>query len=125
MALRTGPTSVGEEAITLRILAAPGLVRQRLGQVAGLGLHLIEQPHILDRDRRLVGEGRGQLDLLVGEGAARSIVTMFRCLGWRLALSLVADRKGGRGGGQFLLQFPSSASGSHKALVMAGPNAAG
>ena len=27
----------------------------------------LEQPHVLDRDHRLVGEGRHQLDLLVGE----------------------------------------------------------
>src|SRR5262249_13477637 len=29
----------------------------------------LEQPHVLDRDHRLVGEGREQLYLLVGEGA--------------------------------------------------------
>jgi hypothetical protein len=27
-----------------------------------------EQSHILDRDHRLIGEGRDQLNLLVGEG---------------------------------------------------------
>ena len=30
-------------------------------------LHLVEQPHVLDRDHRLVGEGFEQLDLLLGE----------------------------------------------------------
>ena len=30
-------------------------------------LHLVEQPRVLDRDHRLVGEGRDKLDLLVGE----------------------------------------------------------
>ena len=30
-------------------------------------LHLVEQAHVLDGDHRLVGEGRDQLDLLVGE----------------------------------------------------------
>ena len=30
-------------------------------------LHLVEQPHVLDGDHRLVGEGLNQLDLLVGE----------------------------------------------------------
>ena len=30
-------------------------------------LHLLEQPHVLDRDHRLVGKGLNQLDLLVGE----------------------------------------------------------
>ncbi len=34
-----------------------GLVSQRLLQLAGLGLHLIEQPGILDGDDGLVGEG--------------------------------------------------------------------
>ena len=29
--------------------------------------HLVEQPHVLDRDHRLVGEGCDQLDLLLGE----------------------------------------------------------
>ena len=33
----------------------------------GARLHLLEQPHVLDRDHRLVGEGLDQLDLLVGE----------------------------------------------------------
>ena len=33
-------------------------------------LRLVEQPHILDRDHGLVGEGLQQLDLLVREGAA-------------------------------------------------------
>ena len=42
-------------------------VLQRLRQFAGAGLDAFEQPHVLDRDRRLVGEGRDQLDLLVGE----------------------------------------------------------
>jgi hypothetical protein len=30
-------------------------------------LDLVEQPHVLDRDHRLVGEGGDQLDLLIGE----------------------------------------------------------
>ena len=30
-------------------------------------LHLLEQPRVLDGDHGLVGEGRDQLDLLVGE----------------------------------------------------------
>ena len=36
-------------------------------ELAALVLDFLEQPHVLDRDRRLVGEGRNQLDLLVGE----------------------------------------------------------
>ena len=38
---------------------------------AQLGLavaQLVEQPRVLDRDHRLIGEAGGQLDLLVGEG---------------------------------------------------------
>jgi hypothetical protein len=32
-------------------------------------LDFIEQPHVLDRNHRLVGKGRKKLDLLVGEGS--------------------------------------------------------
>src|SRR5262249_40825667 len=37
-------------------------------QVAITGIHLREQPDVLDRDHRLVGEGRHELDLFVSEG---------------------------------------------------------
>ena len=67
IALRTGSTSVGEEAITLRILLLPGLIDQRLGEVAGLRLHLLEQSHVADRNHRLVREGLQQGNLLVAE----------------------------------------------------------
>ena len=43
------------------------LVLARLGELAALVLDFVEQPHVLDRDHRLVGEGRHQLDLLLGE----------------------------------------------------------
>ena len=36
-------------------------------QFARAGLHAFEQAHVLDRDRRLIGECRDQLDLFVGE----------------------------------------------------------
>jgi len=39
------------------MLLAAGLVSQRLLQLTGLGLHLIEQSRILDGDDGLVGEG--------------------------------------------------------------------
>src|SRR5262245_49542136 len=39
----------------------------RLGELAGASLHLVEQPHVLDRDHRLVGEGLQKLDLSVRE----------------------------------------------------------
>ena len=48
-------------------VAAAGLVSQRLGKIARLRLHLVEQTDVLDGDHRLVGEGRGQFDLLGGE----------------------------------------------------------
>ena len=53
--------------MTLQHLRGRRLLLQRLGQFARARLHLVEQPHVLDRDHRLVGEGRDQLDLLVGE----------------------------------------------------------
>src|SRR5215470_14498739 len=34
-------------------------------------LHLVKQPDVLDRDHRLVGEGRSELNLLVGERSYR------------------------------------------------------
>ena len=43
------------------------LVLARLRELAALVLDFVEQPHVLDRDHRLVGEGGDQLDLLVGE----------------------------------------------------------
>jgi hypothetical protein len=32
-----------------------------------VGLHLVEQPYVRDRDHCLVGDGGDKLDLLVGE----------------------------------------------------------
>ena len=43
------------------------LVLARLSELTALVLDLVEQSHVLDRDRGLVGEGRYKLDLLVGE----------------------------------------------------------
>ena len=57
IASNTGCTSVGELAITLRISARGGLPLQRV-------LRLVEQPHVLDRDDGLVGEGLHQLDMM-------------------------------------------------------------
>ena len=51
------------------------LVLARLRKLAARFLDFVEQPHVLDRDHRLVGEGGYQLDLLVGErphGSARA-----------------------------------------------------
>src|SRR5262245_25795687 len=57
----------GRAADHLQHLGSRGLLLQRLGELARARLHLVEQPHVLDRDHRLVGEGGYQLDLLVGE----------------------------------------------------------
>src|SRR6516225_972524 len=43
------------------------LVLACLLKLAALVLDFVEQPHVLDGDRGLIGEGRDQLDLLVGE----------------------------------------------------------
>src|SRR5215475_9153259 len=40
---------------------------ERLGQLAGARLHLIEQSHVLDRDHRLVCERLDQRNLFLGE----------------------------------------------------------
>jgi hypothetical protein len=44
-----------------------GLLLQRFAQFAGTLLHFVEQPHVLDRNHGLVGEGFEQCDLLVRE----------------------------------------------------------
>ena len=36
-------------------------------ELTALVLDFVEQPHVLNRDHRLVGEGFDQLDLLVGK----------------------------------------------------------
>src|SRR5262245_880648 len=48
--------------------ADSGLIFQRFGELARARLYFVEEPHVLDRDHRLVAEGREQLYLLVGEG---------------------------------------------------------
>ena len=52
----------------LQHLGGGGLLLQRFGEVAGARLHLVEQPHVLDRDHRLVGEGLDDFDLAIREG---------------------------------------------------------
>jgi hypothetical protein len=58
----------GRTADHIQDVACGGLVFERLLQLRGSCLNLLEQPHILDRDHRLVGEGSDELDLLVSEG---------------------------------------------------------
>src|SRR6516165_3734927 len=48
-------------------LCGSGLLLKRLGERSRARLYLVEQPHVLDSDDGLVGEGLDQLDLLVGE----------------------------------------------------------
>ena len=72
IASNTGSSSPGELLNDLQHFGGRGLLLQRLGQLARPRLHLVEQPHVLDRDHRLVGEGGDKLDLLVGEGSHRS-----------------------------------------------------
>ncbi|HTO90073.1 MAG TPA: hypothetical protein VMJ70_02980, partial [Candidatus Sulfotelmatobacter sp.] len=50
-------------------LRGRGLLLERLGEFAVARLELVEQPHVLDRDHRLVGEDLEQRDLLLGERA--------------------------------------------------------
>ena len=49
--------------------ARRSLLLQGLGEIAVALLQFFEQPHVLDGDHRLVGEGFKQLDLRRGEGA--------------------------------------------------------
>src|SRR3954464_7304634 len=44
-----------------------GLLLKGLRKIARARLYLIEQPHILDRDHRLIGEGPDKLDVVGGE----------------------------------------------------------
>ena len=73
-ASRTGCTSVGEAADDAQDGAGRGLLFERLAEIAVARLDLLEQPHVLDGDHRLVGEGLGQFDLLgvKGPGVWRS-----------------------------------------------------
>src|SRR6266498_109018 len=48
-----------------------GFTLARLGQLAALILDFIEQPHVLDGDHRLVGEGRNKLDVFGREWSRR------------------------------------------------------
>jgi hypothetical protein len=51
----------------IKHLARRSLMFERLGELARTRLHLVEQPYVLDRDHRLVGEGLDQLDLFLSE----------------------------------------------------------
>jgi hypothetical protein len=57
----------GRAADDVEHVAGRGLVFERLFEVARAGLQFTEQPRILNRDDRLVGEGADQFDLPLGE----------------------------------------------------------
>ena len=58
----------GRAADDLQHLRRCSLLLQRFGKLPRALLLRLEQPHVLDGDHRLVGEGLSQLDLLVSEG---------------------------------------------------------
>ena len=58
----------------LEQLTGRRLLLERDPQLAVARLQLGEQPHVLDRDNGLIGEGLEERDLLVGEGARLSLV---------------------------------------------------
>ena len=62
MVSSTGWISVGELAMTPKDFTRGSLLLQRF-------LEFLEQPHVLDGDDGLIGEGFEQLDLRRGEGA--------------------------------------------------------
>ena len=57
----------GRAADDLEHVARRGLIFERFLEVAGALLQFADQPRVLDRDHRLVGEGLHQLDLSLGE----------------------------------------------------------
>ena len=65
--LESGPDFRWRRGDDREDVAARSLVGKGLGEIARSRLYLIKQPHILDRDHRLVSEGLDQFDLPVGE----------------------------------------------------------
>ncbi len=57
----------GRAADDAEDLRGRSLLLQRLGEIVGALPQFAEQTRVLDGDHRLVGEGRDQIDLLVGE----------------------------------------------------------
>ena len=66
MAWNTGSSSPGELEMTSST-SDVAVCCSSDSEIARARLQLVEQPRVLDRDHRLVGEVRDQLDLLVGE----------------------------------------------------------
>ena len=67
IASNTGCTSVCELTDDAQDVTGRRLCVERRRQVTIAGLEFFEQPHVLDRDHRLVGEGLEQRDLVVSE----------------------------------------------------------
>src|SRR5262249_40905425 len=61
----------GRAADDLEHVGSSSLLPERLAQLFRARLHLVEQPHVLARDYRLVGEGSDELNLLGSEWAHR------------------------------------------------------
>ena len=69
MASRTGCTSVGDRLMMPSTLGGRRLMLQGFAQFGVAFLDFLEQPHVLNCDDRLCGEGFEESDLLFGEGA--------------------------------------------------------
>ena len=70
----TGCRSTARTADDLEHVGGRGLLLQRLRESRSR-LHLLEQPHVLDRDHGLVGEGLQQLDVMSAKWAGSLRVT--------------------------------------------------
>ena len=60
----------GRAADDAQNLAGRGLPLERLGQLGGACAHFVEQPGVLDRDHRLIGELLQQLFLSLRHGSS-------------------------------------------------------
>src|SRR5262245_60616405 len=67
MASKIGTSSPGAPEMTRNTSAVAVCCSNDFAQLAHARLNLVKQSHVLDRDHRLVGEGGGQFNLLVGE----------------------------------------------------------
>ena len=65
--VKHGLQVVSELLMTSSTSRCRGLLLQRLSEIVGALAQLVQQPRVLDRDHRLVGEGLNQLDLGVRE----------------------------------------------------------
>ena len=71
MASNTGSSSPGELLMTCSTSEVAVCCSSDSADRGAL-LHVVEQPHVLDRDHGLVGEGGDQLDLFLGERTNRT-----------------------------------------------------